>query len=54
MGLPLATVTHGSIQPEDSGVAFEQKNESLNVCACLGVDSLDISRTSYWVSEGKH
>ena len=52
MDLPLAIVTLGTIQPDDSGATFEQKNEFPDVWACLVVNPLDMHRTPYWVIEG--
>ena len=54
MELPSAIVTLGTIRHEDSRVAFEQRNESLEVWAYLGVNLLDMSKTPYCVSEGEH
>ena len=54
MELPLAIVTLRIIRPEDSRAPCEQKNESLDIRACLGVNPLDMVRTPYWASEGKH
>ena len=54
MELLLAIVTLGTIRPDDSGAAFEQKNECLDAWACLRVNPLDMPGTPYWASEGKH
>ena len=55
MESPLAIVTLWTIRPEDSGVVFcQNKPESMDIWACLGVNPLDMPRTPYWASEGKH
>ena len=49
MELPSAIVTLGTIRHKDSGSTFKQ-----GVWACLRVNPLDMPRTPYRVSEGKH
>ena len=39
---------------KDGGAAFEQKNWSLDVLACLAVNPLDMPRTPHQASKGKH
>ena len=50
--MELAIVTLATVRPDDSGTAFEQKNKFL--WTCLGVNPLDMPRSTYWTSEGKH
>ena len=43
----------GTIRPEDSRAVFYRK-KTLDVRACMGLNPLDMPRTPYWASEGKH
>ena len=54
-GVTLPIVTLGIIRPENSGATQNctAKPKSSAVWACLGVDPLDVPRTTYRASEGK-
>ena len=45
--LVLASVTLGTIRPEDSGAAFVEKAKSLDVWACLWGGLHDMSSAPY-------
>ena len=51
--MELTSVAAGTIRPEDNGAAFE-KDDSLDVQACLGVNPPDMPRTAYWANKRKH
>ena len=55
-GVTLPIVTLVTIRPKDSGASAlncTAKPKSPALCACLGVDSLDMPITTYWASKGK-